>query len=105
LQYRQRECGGLAGAGLSGAEQIATCEYYGNGLRLDGGGYGVTLLDDCAEQLGRKPEILERRFDETLLMFIRREDLKGLEPFLYKPLLKSAWEGSSLHTGSGRETA
>ena len=72
LQYRQRESGGLAGAGLSGAEQIAACEYYGDGLRLDGGGYGVTLLGDCAEQLGIEPEILERRFDVNLLMFIRR---------------------------------
>jgi hypothetical protein len=59
LQHRQREPGGLAGAGLSGAEEIAACEYYGNGLRLDGGGYGVTLLGDCAEQLGGEPEILE----------------------------------------------
>jgi hypothetical protein len=46
-------------------------------LRLDGGGYGITLLGDCAEQLGREPEILERRFDETLLMFIRRRMWKG----------------------------
>jgi len=59
LQYRQREGGRLAGAGLGSAEEIAACEYYGNGLRLDGGGLGVTLLGDCAEQLGRKPEILE----------------------------------------------
>ena len=72
LQYRQRESGGLAGAGLRRAEQIAPGEDDGDGLRLDGGGYGVTLLGDCAEQLGCKPEILERRFDETLLMFIRR---------------------------------
>jgi hypothetical protein len=59
LQHRQSEAGGLAGAGLRCAEQIAPCEDYGNGLRLDGGGYGVTLLGDCAEQLRRKPEILE----------------------------------------------
>jgi len=59
LQHRQSEAGSLAGAGLRGAEQISACEDYGNGLRLDGGGYGVTLLGDCAEQLGREPEILE----------------------------------------------
>jgi len=52
LQYRQRERCRLAGAGLRCAEEVAACEYYGNGLRLDGGGYGVTLLGDCAEQLG-----------------------------------------------------
>ena len=59
LQHRQSEAGGLAGAGLRGAEEIPACEYYGNGLRLDGGGLGVTLLGDCAEQLGGKAEILE----------------------------------------------
>ena len=52
LQYRQREGCRLAGAGLRCAEEISACEYYGNGLRLDGGGLGVTLLGDCAEQLG-----------------------------------------------------
>jgi hypothetical protein len=59
LQHRQREPGGLAGAGLRGAEQVAACEYDGDGLRLDGGGYGVALLGDAAEQLGREAEILE----------------------------------------------
>jgi hypothetical protein len=59
LQHRQREAGGLAGAGLRRAEQIATREYDGDGLRLDGGGFGIALLGDCFEQLGRKPEILE----------------------------------------------
>ena len=77
LQHRQSEAGGLAGAGLRCAEEIFACEYYGNGLRLDGGGSGITLLGDCAEQLGREPEILERRIDETLLMFIRRRMWKG----------------------------
>jgi hypothetical protein len=59
LQHRQSEAGGLAGAGLRRAEQIPACEHDGNGLRLDGGGLGVTLLGDCAEQLGIEPEILE----------------------------------------------
>jgi len=59
LQYRQREGCRLASAGLRCAEEIPACEYYGNGLRLDGGGLGITLLGDCAEQLGSEPEILE----------------------------------------------
>jgi len=59
LQHRQREPGGLAGAGLRGAEQVAACENYGDGLRLDGGGYGVALLGNAAEQLGGEAEILE----------------------------------------------
>jgi hypothetical protein len=77
LQYRQRESGGLTGAGLRRAEQIAPGEDYGDGLRLDGGGYGVALLGDGFEQLGCKAEILERRIDETLLMVYQEEDWKG----------------------------
>ena len=35
LQHRQRECGGLAGAGLGDAEQVAAGEEVGNGCCLD----------------------------------------------------------------------
>jgi hypothetical protein len=56
LQDRQREAGGLAGAGLRGGEQVAAGENDGDGLRLDGGGGGVALLGDSAEQLGLEPE-------------------------------------------------
>jgi hypothetical protein len=59
LQQRQGETGGLAGAGLRRAEQIAPGEHDRNGLRLDGGGFGVTLLGDSAEQLGRQAEAFE----------------------------------------------
>ena len=38
LQHRQRECGGLAGAGLGDAEQIASGEQVRNGVCLDRGG-------------------------------------------------------------------
>jgi hypothetical protein len=54
LQDRQREAGGLAGAGLRGAEKVAAGENDGDGLRLDRGGDGVTLLADSAKQLGRQ---------------------------------------------------
>jgi hypothetical protein len=56
LQQRQREAGGLAGAGLRGAEQILAGENDGNGLRLDGRGRGVALVRDSAEQFGLEPE-------------------------------------------------
>jgi len=56
LQDRQGEPGGLAGAGLRGAEQIASCEDDGNGLELDRGGLGITLLRYSAEQLGPEAE-------------------------------------------------
>jgi hypothetical protein len=59
LQHRQGEAGGLAGAGLRGGEKIAAGENDGDGLRLDGGGLGVALLGDSAEQLGGKAETLE----------------------------------------------
>jgi hypothetical protein len=63
LQHRQRETGGLAGAGLRRAEQIPARENDRDGLRLNGGGLGVALLGDRAQQLGREAEIFERGFD------------------------------------------
>jgi hypothetical protein len=59
LQQRQGEAGGLAGAGLRRAEQIAPGEDDRDGLRLDGGGFGVTLLGNSAGELGRQAEIFE----------------------------------------------
>jgi len=56
LQQGQREAGRLAGAGLCGAEQIFAGENDGDGLRLDGGGRGVALVRDSAEQLGLEAE-------------------------------------------------
>jgi len=67
LQQRQGEAGGLAGAGLGGAEQVATREYEGDGLRLDGGGFGVALLRNRAQQLGNQPEAFEGRAYDSLL--------------------------------------
>jgi len=54
LKDRQREAGGLAGAGLRGAEKVSAGENDGDGLRLDRGGDGVALLADSAKQLGRQ---------------------------------------------------
>jgi hypothetical protein len=61
LQQREREAGGLPGAGLRGAEKVAAREDEGNGLGLDGGGLGVALFCDCAKQLGQEPEAFEGR--------------------------------------------
>jgi hypothetical protein len=77
LQQRQREAGGLAGAGLCRAEKIAAGEDDGDGLRLDGGGLGVALLGDRLEQLGREAEIFERCVYETLLVLIQERDLSS----------------------------
>ena len=54
LQQRQREAGGLAGAGLRRAEQVAAGEDDGNRLRLDGGGGGVALVGYRTCKLGVK---------------------------------------------------
>jgi len=61
LQQGKREARGLAGAGLRGAEKVASRKDDGNGLRLDGGGFGVALLRDGAKQLGQEPEAFEGR--------------------------------------------
>jgi hypothetical protein len=61
LQDREREAGGLAGAGLGGAQEVAARKDDGDGLGLDGGGFGVALLRDRAQQLGREPEAFEGR--------------------------------------------
>jgi hypothetical protein len=56
LQNGQGEAGGLAGAGLRGAEQVASREHDRDGLKLDRGGLGIALLRYSAEQLGAKAE-------------------------------------------------
>jgi hypothetical protein len=84
LQQGQGEAGGLAGAGLRGAEQVASREDEGDGLRLDGGGFGIALLRDSAKQLGDQPEAFEGRAYVSLLK------------------KKSAREGIAFETGSGR---
>jgi hypothetical protein len=67
LQEGEREPGGLAGAGLGGAEEVAAGEDDGDGLRLDGGGLRVALLRDGAKQLGQQPEAFEGRAYVSLL--------------------------------------
>jgi hypothetical protein len=59
LKQWQGKPGSLASAGLRGGKQILAGENDGNGLRLDGGGNGVTLLGDSTEQLGRQAKGIE----------------------------------------------
>jgi hypothetical protein len=63
LKERQGEARGLTGAGLRRAEQVASGEDDRDRLGLDGGGAGIALFRDCAEQLGREPERVERGTD------------------------------------------
>jgi len=57
LQDGQGEAGGLAGAGLGAGHQVAAGEDGGNGLLLNGGGFGVTLLGNGAQDFGLEAEI------------------------------------------------
>jgi hypothetical protein len=61
------KAGGFAGAGLSGAEQVASCEDDRDGLKLDRGGLGIALLRYSAEQLRPEAERIERRTNGNLL--------------------------------------
>jgi hypothetical protein len=57
LQDGQNKCGGLPSARLGAGKHIATREYRGNGLSLDGGRYAVALFVYGTQQLGLQPEI------------------------------------------------
>ena len=54
------EGGGLAGAGLGDAENVAAGEDVRDGLFLDGGRSGVTGGRDCGEHLVGQAEIGKR---------------------------------------------
>ena len=56
LEDGQHERRRLAGARLGAGEHVAAGEHERDGLRLDGGGLGVALVRDGAEELGRQPE-------------------------------------------------
>jgi hypothetical protein len=54
MQQRQDEAGGLAGAGLGAAHDVAAREHGGNRLRLDRSGGGVaSLMDGTQQRLGK----------------------------------------------------
>ena len=53
MQNGQRETRRFTGAGLRGGLYVLSSQDNGNGLRLDGGWFGVTLVCHCAQQLGR----------------------------------------------------
>ncbi len=59
LEQRQRETGGLAGAGLGASHDIQAGENHRDGLHLDGGRLRVAGFGDRALQLGVQPEIGE----------------------------------------------
>ncbi|CAB3692178.1 hypothetical protein LMG26685_04845 [Achromobacter mucicolens] len=60
VQDRQRETGGLAGAGLGGCKQVAAFQHLGNGLGLNGRGRGVAGIGNGAQQRISQPEVGER---------------------------------------------
>ncbi len=60
VQQRQHEAGGLAGAGLGAAHDVAAREDGGDGLRLDGGGRGVAGFVHGTQQRLGEAEGIER---------------------------------------------
>ena len=56
-EHRQREGGGLAGAGLRDAEHVAAREHVRDRLFLDGGGGGVAGRCDCGENFVGQAEL------------------------------------------------
>ena len=59
LQDRQRESGGLAGAGLGDAQQIAAGQQIGDRLRLDRRRHGVAFLGERATERLDQRQVLE----------------------------------------------
>ena len=59
LQDGQDEGGSLAGAGLGQAEQVTPSHNRGDGLRLDGGGGGITRRMDTRFDLRVKIKRVE----------------------------------------------
>ena len=58
-QHWQRECSGLAGAGLGTGDQVAAREHQRDRLLLDGSRGGVPLLLHRAQQLGSEAKVIE----------------------------------------------
>jgi hypothetical protein len=56
LQQWKREAGGLAGAGLRGAQEVFTRKDDRDGLDLDGGGRGIAFVGYRSRELGRQAE-------------------------------------------------
>ena len=60
VEHRQRERGGLAGAGLGAAQHVAAGQHQRDRLLLDRGGGGVAIVGERAQQGRREAEGFER---------------------------------------------
>src|SRR5438094_3880679 len=60
VEQRDRECRGLAGAGLGAADHVATFEDRPDRLGLNGGGSGIAGASDGVAHSRREPRISER---------------------------------------------
>ena len=67
LEQRQHEGRRLAGAGLGVGHEVTAGEDERDRLGLDGGGLGVALVRDGAEELGREPKGIEGHGENRLL--------------------------------------
>ena len=67
MQDRQRKGGGLAGARLGDADDVATAHHERNGLGLDGSGGEVVLFGQCQRDGIGQAEILKGGQKELFL--------------------------------------
>jgi hypothetical protein len=65
--HRQGEGGGLAGAGLGDAEDVAAGQDVGDGLGLDGGRFGVAGRSHGSLNLGAEAEFGKRHVERVSL--------------------------------------
>ena len=56
MQQGQGKAGGLAGTGLGAGHDILAVQNQGDGLELNGCGFGVALLVNRAQEFGRQAE-------------------------------------------------
>ena len=78
LQHRQREAGGLAGAGLRAAHQVAALQDDGNGLRLDRRRGVVALLANGAQERLGQAEVGELHVVSGPVNFVRGAVVRSL---------------------------
>src|SRR5262249_1037213 len=69
IEDRKRERGGLAGAGLRNADQVAAGENQRDGVGLDRGGGGVLFLGEGALDRLCEAEFVERRQNTRVLLW------------------------------------
>ena len=76
VQNGQGKTSGFTRTGLCGSQQVAARKYAGNGLCLDGGGYGVAGIGNRTQKRIGQPEVSEgnrsRQENSSIVMPVRK---------------------------------